>query len=135
AGKPFVHIRAGFHPPNQEAAHELVITPKMSFGTGHHPTTWLVVQAMAEFDFNNKTVIDFGTGTGVLAILAAKMGAKQVVAIDHDDWCIENARENFEANNTTDIILEKADQLSGKPADIILANINLNVIRENLNTL
>ncbi len=74
---------------------EIIITPKMSFGTGHHATTYMMMQQMREIDFTDKTVFDFGTGTGVLAILAEKLGAKNVLAIDNDSWSIENAAENI----------------------------------------
>lgn len=91
-----VGIRASFHAPIQNVQHEIVITPKMSFGTGHHATTFLMIQMMQKIAFTGKTVFDFGTGTGVLAILAAKSGATRVVATDIDEWSIENALENFE---------------------------------------
>ena len=90
----FCAIRAHFHPPMPEMEHELVITPKMSFGTGHHATTYMMLQAMRGIDLRGKRVLDFGTGTGVLAILAERLGAAEVVAIDNDDWSIENAQEN-----------------------------------------
>lgn len=132
----FVGIRASFHEPQQNVQHEIIITPKMSFGTGHHATTFLVMQQMRKIDFNGKTVFDFGTGTGVLAILAAKLGASHVVANDIDDWSIENARENFERNDVPDILLKKADSaLMNEHFDIILANINRNVLLENIPTL
>lgn len=125
----FVAIRAYFHAPVNTVAHEIIITPKMSFGTGHHATTYLMVQQMEHINFLGKSVLDFGTGTGILAILAKKLGAKKVVAIDNDEWSINNAKENFSANNCNDIILLQKDNLSGlEQFDIILANINLNVI-------
>jgi ribosomal protein L11 methyltransferase len=104
----------------------------MSFGTGHHATTYLMIQEMAELDFNGKMVTDFGTGTAVLAILAEKLGAKEVLAIDNDDWSISNANENLEANNCTRITLQKAGEMSPAKVDIVLANINLNVIIANI---
>jgi ribosomal protein L11 methyltransferase len=108
----------------------------MSFGTGHHATTALMVAGMAELDFNGKSVIDFGTGTGILAILAEKMGATNILAIDCDDWSIENTGENIMANDCNKIKLIKAGQFpKHQKADIILANINLNVILDNLDTL
>jgi ribosomal protein L11 methyltransferase len=132
--KTFAKVRASFHQPDKEVLHEIIVTPKMSFGTGHHATTYLMMEQMSRMQFSNKTVIDFGTGTGVLAILAEKMGATNIIAIDNDDWSINNAKENIEANNCTKIQLQKAETLSGKiKADIILANINLNVIIANLN--
>jgi ribosomal protein L11 methyltransferase len=129
----FVAVRAHFHEAAKGVEHEIVITPKMSFGTGHHATTFMMMQQMRNIDFRNKTVFDFGTGTGVLAILAGKLGAKKILAIDNDDWSIENAAENFSRNNCETIDLKKADTAAaGEPFDIILANINKNVILENM---
>ncbi|RYF88826.1 MAG: 50S ribosomal protein L11 methyltransferase, partial [Chitinophagaceae bacterium] len=128
----FAAIRAAFHGPVPDVAHEIVITPKMSFGTGHHATTFLMIQEMSTIDFAGKTVTDFGTGTGVLAILAEKLGASKVLAIDNDDWSINNARENIETNSCKRIQLEKAEVMLPNKVDIILANINLNVIVANL---
>ena len=129
----FVAIRAGFHKPNKNVKHEIIITPKMSFGTGHHATTYMMIEQMQSLNFSNKTVVDFGTGTGILAILAEKMGAISIDAIDYDEWSIENARENVAANNCDKINLIKAETIStGTVYDLILANINLNVILLNL---
>lgn len=132
----FVGIRAEFHNPMTDVAHEIIITPKMSFGTGHHATTFLVMRQMQKISFVQKTVFDFGTGTGVLAILSKKLGASVVVANDIDDWSIENAKENFERNAVLDINLLKNDsaKLNGS-FDIILANINRNVLMDNIPTL
>ena len=103
----------------------------MSFGTGHHATTFLMVQLMKAIDFENKSVLDFGTGTGVLAILAEKSGASKVLAVDYDEWSINNAIENLEANRSKIIVLEQRSELSGLAVvDIVLANINLNVLTE-----
>lgn len=132
----FVAVRADFHKPITNTEFEIVITPKMSFGTGHHATTYMMIWLMKEIDFKHKTVLDFGTGTGILAILAEKRGAKKVYAIDNDDWSIENAKENFKKNDCKKIILKKAsDAVSEVRFDIILANINKNVILENFDTL
>jgi len=129
----FAAIRAGFHEPVKDVQYEVIITPKMSFGTGHHATTYLMMEQMSGLNFTGKTVLDFGTGTGVLAILAEKMGATAIVAIDNDDWSIDNAKENIANNSATNIILEKAETIStGQQYDIILANINLNVILQNM---
>jgi ribosomal protein L11 methyltransferase len=129
----FAAIRAHFHMPMDGVEHEIVITPKMSFGTGHHATTYLVMQQMRKLDIAGKKVIDFGTGTGVLAILAEKMGAREVTAIDNDDWSIENAKENILQNNCTRIHIEKGAVFpSREQYDTILANITLNVILDNL---
>ncbi len=125
----FVAVRASFHNPIQNVRHQIIITPKMSFGTGHHATTHLMLQQMRNINFFDKTVLDFGTGTGILAILAKKLGAKKVVAIDNEEWSINNATENLIANNCTGITLLQKDSLAGLEIfDIILANINLNVI-------
>lgn len=127
----FAAIRPSFHKSIKICKHELIITPKMSFGTGHHATTFLMIEMMEKIYFQNKTVLDFGTGTGVLAILAEKCGASKVIAIDNDEWSINNASENLEANNCKNIYLQKQDDLSGvEPVDIILANINLNVLSD-----
>jgi ribosomal protein L11 methyltransferase len=128
----FVAIRAEFHPPVSNVTHEIIITPKMSFGTGHHATTHMMILQMRELDFKNKNVFDFGTGTGVLAIFAEKLGASSVLAMDIDEWSIANAQENAGVNHCHKIQIVKA----GKPDpntrfDIILANINKNVILEN----
>ena len=129
----FVSIRAGFHQPVQNVQHEIIITPKMSFGTGHHATTYMMIEQMQPLDFKDKTVVDFGTGRAVLAILAEKMGANYIDAIDYDEWSIENSIENAAANNCSKINLIKADTIATDNVyDIILANINLNIIMANL---
>ncbi len=126
----FAAIRPSFSKRINNVKFDLVITPKMSFGTGHHATTFLMIELMQEVNFENKSVIDFGTGTAVLAILAEKCGAKKIVAVDYDEWSIENAKENIEANDCKVITLKQQDDLSGiDPADFILANINLNVLK------
>ena len=105
----------------------------MSFGTGHHATTYMMIELMKEIDLEGRSVLDFGSGTGILAILAEKEGAKNIDAIDNDDWSIANASENFEKNNCTKINLRKASNaVSDIKFDIILANINKNVIIESL---
>lgn len=132
----FVSVRANFHKPIKNVKHEIIITPKMSFGTGHHATTYLMLQQMQNINFSNKTVLDFGTGTGILAIMAKKLGAQKIVAIDNDEWSINNAKENLAANNCSDIFLIQKDNLSGfEKFDIILANINLNVIINSIDQL
>jgi ribosomal protein L11 methyltransferase len=132
----FVAVRAHFHLPITHVQHEIIITPKMSFGTGHHATTYMMMQAMQHIDFINKNVVDFGTGTGVLAILASKLGATSILAIDYDEWSIENAKENLLQNNTPIIELLQDDELqSNSTFDIILANINLNIILQNMTSI
>lgn len=129
----FCAIRASFHAPIGNIQHEIIITPKMSFGTGHHATTYQVIQLMQSVVFDNKSVLDFGTGTGVLAILAEKLGAKEIFAIDNDEWSINNAEENISTNACSRINLSQAGHINGnKEFDIILANINKHVILENL---
>ena len=129
----FCAVRAHFHQPIQNVVHEIVITPKMSFGTGHHATTYMMMQQMQHLDFKNKTVFDFGTGTGILAILAEKLGAGSVVAIDNDAWSFENATENGVQNGCTRIHFSLSSTLpEQKSFDIVLANINRNVILQYL---
>jgi ribosomal protein L11 methyltransferase len=101
----------------------------MSFGTGHHATTYMMMQQMRGMDFKNTSVFDFGTGTGVLAILAEKLGAASILAIDNDEWSIENAAENIEKNGCSKIEVVMQSNISNENAyDIILANINRHVI-------
>jgi len=130
---PWVAIRASFHEAITDIKHELIITPKMSFGTGHHATTSMMIRMMSELNFENKVVLDFGTGTGILAILSEKLGASKIVAIDNDDQSIENARENFDTNNCSRIRLTQASTaIVDINFDIILANIIKGVILDNL---
>ena len=130
---PWVAIRAEFHEPIRNVPHELIITPKMSFGTGHHATTSMMVRMMSGLDFAGKRVLDFGTGTGLLAILSERLGAAKVVAIDNDDQCIKNAGENFVSNNCSTVQLSEASTLNVDiKFDIILANIVKGVILDNL---
>ena len=132
----FVGIRAHFHSTIQNVQHEIIITPKMSFGTGHHATTYMMMQLMQTIDFNNKSVFDFGTGTGILAILAEKLKANSVLAVDYDDWCIENALENISNNNCKNISIEKKNTAEVNDVfDIVIANINKNIIQDNFEDL
>ena len=129
----FVAIRADFHESVKDVTYEVIITPKMSFGTGHHATTGLMIESLQQHNCAGKTVADFGTGTGILAILSEKMNAKKVLAIDCDDWSIENASENLERNKCKKIRLIKADHFpGGEKWDMILANVNLRVILGNM---
>jgi ribosomal protein L11 methyltransferase len=121
-------VRADFHPP-EKAEYELVITPKMSFGTGHHETTQMMISFLLDLNCNNKTVLDMGTGTGVLAILAEKRGAKTVLAVDNDPWCVENTLENLEMNHCQKISAQLSSTVPKKKKyDMVLANINRNVL-------
>ena len=125
----FCVIRAHFHLPVSQVKFNIVITPKMSFGTGHLATTLLMIESMKEIECTGKAILDFGTGTGVLAILAEKMGAANVSAIDNDDWSISNANENILLNGCDRVKIHKADSLDfAESFDIILANINRNVL-------
>jgi len=128
-------VRATFH-PQTDAEMEIIITPKMSFGTGHHATTHLMMEYQLQQNYQGKNVLDVGSGTGVLAILAAKLGAKQITAIDIDDWCIENSEENFALNQLSiPIQLKKGtiQELDEDIYDIILANITLQVHLDSMN--
>lgn len=128
----FCTIRADFHNIQIATRHEILITPKMSFGTGHHATTFMMIQQLSETELAGKSVMDFGTGTGVLAILAEKMGAKTVLAIDNDDWSITNARENFVKNRMEKIALMQANDAEAEGKfDVVLANITRNIIIDN----
>ena len=121
-------IRAHFH-EKVEAKYDLIITPKMSFGTGHHETTRMIMSFLLETDCTEKTVLDMGAGTGVLAILADKKGAKSVLAVDFDQWCVENTNENLKLNKSRNIEVLKGSWVpKGASYDLILANINRNVL-------
>ncbi|GAA4754121.1 50S ribosomal protein L11 methyltransferase [Flavisolibacter ginsenosidimutans] len=128
----FVAVRADFHQPVNGVQHEIVITPKMSFGTGHHATTHMMMQQMRVMDFTDKIVFDFGTGTGILSILAEKLGAAKIIAIDVDEWSMENANENIERNGCSKITASLSSQIPTQQFDVILANINRNVILDYL---
>ena len=133
----FVGIRANFHPSFEpKVQFEIQITPKMSFGTGHHPTTFSVMQLMERLDFKGKTVYDFGTGTGILAILAEQLGAKEVLAVDNDPWCIENSQENILANGSAKITIQQVNSaIQPRDFDIIIANVNRHIIEANMQEL
>jgi ribosomal protein L11 methyltransferase len=126
----FCTIRAHFHDMPITTLHEIVITPKMSFGTGHHATTLQMIKAMRNINWNDVNVLDFGTGTGILAILANMKGAKKVIAIDNDEWSYENAIENVERNNCNNVTVNigSIEDVSHDQFDVILANINKNIL-------
>lgn len=135
--RDFCGIRADFHEPLTEVKHEIVINPKMAFGTGHHETTWMMMSIMENLDFKGKTVFDYGCGTGILAILASQLGAKKIDAVDIELPSYENTLENARINNIENIksihgTLEKVDD---QMYDIILANINRHVILDSFSTL
>ncbi len=131
-----VSVRASFHPKKDDYPYDLIITPKMSFGTGHHATTWLMIKTMLEINFSGKSIFDFGTGTGILAILAAQAGAASVYAIDIDTWSIENAMENMSINHCGQIDLKQGEAPpKNREFDIVLANINRHIILEHLNAI
>ncbi|MFN3939394.1 MAG: 50S ribosomal protein L11 methyltransferase [Chitinophagales bacterium] len=128
-------IRATFHAPGKNFEEEIVIEPRMAFGTGHHESTYLMVQQMLDMQFDEKFVCDAGCGTGILAILAAKRNAKKVIAIDNNEWAYNNALDNLAINNVTEKVqleLGEPEMLQNRKFDIILANINKSVILENL---
>ena len=123
-------IRAPFHPENKEVLYDLVIEPKMSFGTAHHETTSMMIELLLEEKLQDKKVLDMGCGTGVLAILSAKLGGIDIVAIDNDNWAYENSLENIVKNNEGDIKVLHGDAnlLKGMNFDVIIANINRNIL-------
>ena len=122
-------VRAPFHEPDPSFEFDLVIEPKMSFGTANHETTAQIIQLMLETDFRGKTVLDMGSGTAVLAILAKKLGAARTVAIDNDEWAYRNAFTNCELNGVNDIAIVLGDALSIEGQyDVVLANINRNIL-------
>lgn len=130
-----VCIRAHFHPIAINTKHDIIITPKMSFGTGHHDTTWLVSKTMFSIPFTNTHVLDMGCGTGILAILAKQLGATKLLGIDIDDWSVENSIENAAINNASEIEFKKGDAsllTTNETFDVVLANINKNVLKKDL---
>jgi len=128
-------VRAPFHEkPNTQ--YDIIIEPKMSFGTGHHETTHMMIQHILKNDFTNKSVLDMGCGTGVLAILAEIKGAKPIDAVDYDNWCYLNSLENVERNKCKNITVIEGDAsvLKDKKYDIIIANINRNILLNDMET-
>jgi len=130
-----VSIRAPFH-ENPNLKYDIVIEPKMSFGTGHHETTHMMVQQLLQLDLTNKKTLDMGCGTGILAIFAEMKGAQPIDAIDIDTWCYENSLENVERNNCKQISVFEGDAslLADKKYDVIIANINRNILLNDMNT-
>lgn len=130
----FCWVRAPFHPHRDDVKYEIEIEPKMSFGTAHHATTYLMLSLLENEAVEGRRVLDMGSGTGVLAILAAKKGAAYVEAIDVDEWAFRNAQENFLRNNVavTPLLGDASLLASDKHFDIILANINRNILLRDL---
>ena len=126
----FCRIRAPFHKVEGSYKYDLVIEPKMSFGTAHHETTSQIIELMLQSDFTGLNLLDMGSGTGVLAILAKKLGSATTVAIDNDEWAYRNALDNIRLNDENDIIVELGDanSLKDRQFDVILANINRNIL-------
>lgn len=124
------YIRAPFHPANTSYPYEIIIEPKMSFGTANHETTASMISLILESNLHQKSVLDMGAGTGVLAILAAKKGAEKIVAVDNDQWAYENNMENNLKNNiqNIEVILGDATILGQETFDVIFANINRNIL-------
>lgn len=129
------HVRAPFH-PKTDAKFDIVIEPKMSFGTGHHETTHMMIQHLLEIDVAGKKTLDMGCGTAILAILAEMKGAQPIDAIDIDNWCYLNSIENATRNNCNQITVYEgdADLLIGKKYDLIIANINRNILLNDMQT-
>lgn len=132
AGK--CHVRAPFHASKPGIAYEIVIEPKMAFGTAHHETTQLMAAWLMELDVKGKHILDMGCGTGILAILANKMGAGYVIGIDNDEWAWQNALENFRLNGVErgEVIAGDAQQIESARFDLILANINRNILLQDM---
>jgi ribosomal protein L11 methyltransferase len=129
-----VFVRATFHAPKPEFPYEIIIDPKMAFGTGHHQTTAMMMSLMLENDFIGKKVLDMGCGTGILAILSAKLGATDITAIDYDVVCYESTIENSQLNNIDNIkaFCGSKEVISNEQFDIILANINRNILLDQM---
>lgn len=131
----WVRVRASFHQPDTDFRYDIVINPKMSFGTGHHETTAMMMEHQQEVDAAGKAVLDVGSGTGILAILAALQGAERIVAFDIEEWAVENARENAELNGCPQIEVFEGTIEAVAPADqygIVLANINRNILLQDI---
>ena len=133
----FCGIRADFHEPLTNVQHEIIINPKMAFGTGHHETTWMMIKMMQNLDFSQKNVFDYGCGTGILAILASQLGANKIDAVDIELPSFENTLENSRINNIQNIhaIHGTLENVKDLTYEIVLANINRHVILDSISTL
>ncbi|MDD4605937.1 MAG: 50S ribosomal protein L11 methyltransferase [Dysgonamonadaceae bacterium] len=129
-------VRSSFHEVGKQFTYEIIIDPKMAFGTGHHQTTSLMLQEILQMDLKNKSLLDMGCGTAVLAILASKMGATPIVAIDIDEWAYENAKENIVLNNIANVEVKLGDAtvIGNNKFDFIFANINRNILLQDMAT-
>lgn len=129
-----VYVRASFHPVRPAYPLEIVIDPKMAFGTGHHQTTSMMIRLMLELDFKHQRVLDMGCGTGILSILAAKLGADEVMAIDNDPVCEASTQENVSINSVNEVysFCGSTDLIRDKKFGIVLANINRNILLDHL---
>ncbi|MDN5285455.1 MAG: ribosomal protein methyltransferase [Mucilaginibacter sp.] len=129
-----IYVRATFHPAKPEFPYEIVIDPKMAFGTGHHQTTSMMLELILENTFEGKKVLDMGCGTGILAIMAAKLGAAKITAIDYDPVCFDSTIENSALNNIENIIplCGSKEVIPNEQYDIILANINRNILLDQM---
>lgn len=129
-----IYVRADFHEAQPDFKYEIIITPKMSFGTGHHETTSMVMEHQLTIPHQDKKVLDVGTGTGILAVLASKLGATQISAFDIDEWSVENTIENVALNNANHITV-RLGTIENEPTekyDIVLANINRNILLQQI---
>lgn len=128
-------IHSTFHRDVPEAEYDIIINPQMAFGTGHHATTSLMIEEILDMEMSGHSVLDMGCGTSVLAILSSKRGASRLLAIDIDEWCVENSKDNLRLNNVDNIevIESDASALAGRePFDVVLANINRNILLEDI---
>ena len=129
-----VFVRAPFHKVNKSVDYEIIIEPKMSFGTAHHDTTAMMIELMLQEDLRHRYILDMGSGTGILSILAEMLGAAKILAIDIDEWAYNNAVENIKRNNCRKVrvVLGSAGYLTNEKFDYILANINRNILLEDM---
>lgn len=133
----YVLVRSSFHPENSSVKYEIIIEPKMSFGTGHHPTTEQMMRLMRLLELKGKSILDCGSGTGILALLAEKAGAGEVLALDNDEWCYRNCLENMALNGSTRIVplIGGLEKVEGRGFDVVLANIHRNFLVEHMQAL